>query len=73
MIDDRYTPPALDARARRAAKRAGLLAKKGRSRIGTVDNFGGFMLLNPYSNFVVAGARFELSAQDVIEICEVTP
>lgn len=55
----------LDARARRAAQRAGLMAKKSRWRRNSIDNFGGFMLLDPRTNFVVAGSRFDLSAYEV--------
>jgi hypothetical protein len=60
---------ALDARARRAAKKVGLLAKKSRWRVGTVDNLGGFMLMNPYTNGIVGGSRFDLSAEVVIDFC----
>ena len=58
-----------DKRARRAAKRIGLLARKSRWRRNTVDNHGGFMLLEPYHNRVVAGCRFDLTAADVVELC----
>jgi len=51
---------ALDARARRAAKRVGLYARKRR---------GGYMLVDPFLNAVVRGGAFELSAHDVFEIC----
>ncbi len=60
---------ALDARARRAAKKVGLLARKSRWRVGTVDNRGGFMLLDPYTNAIVGGSRFDLSAEVVIDFC----
>jgi hypothetical protein len=60
---------ALDARARRAAKRAGLIARRSRWRWGTVDNHGQFMVVDPRSNCVVAGGRFNLSAQEVIAFC----
>lgn len=61
---------ALDARARRAAKRVGLVAKKSRSRRATVDNHGGFMIIEPRSNAVVAGQRFNCSADDVVAFCQ---
>jgi hypothetical protein len=60
---------ALEQRARRAARRVGLLARKSRWRLGSVDNFGEFMLLDPQTNFVVEGARFDLSAEEVIDYC----
>jgi hypothetical protein len=33
---------ASDDRARRAARRVGLIARKSRCRVGSIDNFGGF-------------------------------
>ena len=48
-----------DSRARRAAKRMGLIAQKTRWRRDTVDNMGGFRLIDPHTNAVVDGARFE--------------
>jgi hypothetical protein len=60
---------ALDARARRAANRIDLVARKSRWRRDSVDNNGGFMLVDPQHNTVVHGVRFDLSAQDVIDYC----
>lgn len=57
-----------EARARRAAKRAGLIARKSRARVGSVDNLGGFMLVNEH-NHVVDGSRFDMSAHEVIAYC----
>jgi hypothetical protein len=59
---------AQDAKARRAAKRAHLVARRSRWRCDTVDNRGGFMLIDE-RNLVVAGERFDLSAEDVITFC----
>ena len=58
---------ALEQRARRAARRAGLIARKSRWRVGSADNFGGFTLVDPRTNGVVDGPRFDLSAEYVIE------
>jgi hypothetical protein len=63
---------AKDARARRAAKRVGLLARRSRRRVGTVDNRGGFMLTDPFHNRIVEGEKFDLSAEDVIAFCAET-
>jgi len=60
----------LDNKARRYAKRIGLFAKKWRGSLGTSLNQGGFMLLEPNSHRVVAGVYFNLTADDVIAICE---
>ena len=62
---------ALEQRARRAARRVGLLARKSRWRLGTVDNRGEFMLLNPWTNAIVDGVRFDLSAEQVIDYCSI--
>lgn len=59
----------LDNKARRTAKRAGLRCCKNRWRAGTIDNKGGYQLIDPYRNIVVDGVRFDLSAQDVIDKC----
>jgi hypothetical protein len=60
---------ALDSKARRAAARVGLKARKSRWRRDSIDNFGDFQLIDPSRNCVVAGSRFEMSAEDVIEYC----
>jgi hypothetical protein len=55
-------------RARRAARKVGLVAKKsGRSR--SIDNAGDFMLVDPEFNGVVRGSRFDMTAEDVIAFC----
>jgi hypothetical protein len=59
---------ALEQRARRAARRAGLVARKSRRRVDSFDNFGGFTLVDPRTNGVVDGFRFDLSAEYVIEL-----
>ena len=60
----------LHAAARGAAKRVGLQARKSRARTISLDNHGEFMLVDPMRNWVVAGERFDLSAQEVIDFCE---
>jgi len=59
-----------EARARRAAKRVGLLARKSRQGVGTIDNLGGFRLIDPDGNFIVAGERFDLDPDEIIELCQ---
>jgi hypothetical protein len=63
---------ALEARARRAARREGLIARKSRWRRvpGSLDNYGGFMLVDLYGNYVVAGEKFDMTAEDVIAYCK---
>jgi hypothetical protein len=67
------TEQALEARARRAAKRIGLMAQKSRWRRDSIDNLGGFRLVDPYYNAVVNGERFDLSAAEVLELCQGIP
>jgi len=60
----------MNARARRVAKRQGLKAKKGPLREDPErPDRGGFMLIDERSNFIVAGQRFDLTAEAVIEYC----
>jgi hypothetical protein len=62
----KLTEKALDGRARRAAARAGYVARKSRWRRGSVDNRGGYMLVDPTSNGVVMGSRYDLTAEVVL-------
>jgi hypothetical protein len=57
------------ARAWQAVKRVGLKARKSRWRAGSSDNFGEFMIVDPIRNWVIAGARFDLTADDLIAFC----
>ena len=66
----RVSDEALDARARRAARAAGYVAMKSRRRLGSVDNFGGFMIADAATNIVIAGHRFDMDAAEVIEWCK---
>ncbi len=59
----------LEQKARRAAKRAGFVAKKSRWRAHSVDNLGGFQIVQPYFNSVQAGVRFDMTAEEVIDYC----
>jgi hypothetical protein len=69
---DQISEAAREAQARRAAKRAGLVAKKSTWRKDSIDNFGEFQLIDPRRNFVVAGARFDMTPEEVIEFCRET-
>jgi hypothetical protein len=64
-----YLERSKDQRARNAAKRAGLIARKSRRAVDGWDNEGGFQVLEPSRNYVVAGSRFDLTADDVIAMC----
>jgi len=66
---DDLATKALEQRARRAAKKAGLRASKTRWRANSFDNLGGFQIIDPYYNTVVTGLRFDMSAEEVINFC----
>jgi hypothetical protein len=61
---------ASESAARRAARKVGLVAKKSRWRRDSMDNHGGFMLIEPNRNAIVAGEKFDLSADDVVRFCQ---
>jgi hypothetical protein len=67
------TAAALDAKARRVARKVGLVAYKSRWRVGTIDNYGEYMLVDPHTNIPAAGFRWSMSAQEVIEYCNGQP
>jgi len=67
-VHEEISASVLEARARRAARRTGYKAIKSR-RSRSLNNLGGFALLDADRNLLVCGSNFELSAQDVIEIC----
>ncbi len=58
---------ALEARARVVAEREGYRAIKSTKRTLSVDNGGGFMLVEATTNRVEAGERFDLSAEQVLK------
>jgi hypothetical protein len=62
------TEKIIDARARRAAARCGLRAIKSRTINAHYNDEGQYMLVDE-RGLVAYGARSELSAEDVIEIC----
>ena len=63
------TENALNQRERRRARSRGLLARKSRRHVGSIYNLGGFMLIDPMTNCVVDGSRYDVSAEYVIEYC----
>jgi len=68
ITDDRIEQ-AIEARARRAAKRVGLMARKSRCQL-SIDNRGEFQLIDPFANRIIAGEKFDLTAEEVIEYCK---
>ncbi len=66
-------PYNLDARARRVAKKVDLIARKSAWRKGSCDNLGDFMVVDPSTNFSVAGFRYDMTAEEVITFCTDDP
>jgi len=60
---------ALEQRARRKAKSVGLVAIKSRKGVGSVDNLGGFRIIDAILGTFEAGERFDLTAEEVIAYC----
>ena len=57
----------IDEQALAAAQGVGLIARKDESSIG-FENFGGYMVVD-FGGIPVAGFRYDLTAQEVIEFC----
>ena len=57
-----------DTRARCAAKKAGFRAIRSAQQ-ESYDNKGGYMLIEPSMDLPVAGFRYDLTAEEVIEFC----
>lgn len=55
---------------RRMAKRLGLELKKSRNRKTNVDDWGGYMILNPDTDICYWGPKFNLAIADVAKILE---
>ncbi len=51
--------------ARRWAKRHGLILRKSRAQRLSLDNLGGYMLVDDERNLAVAGERYNLDLDDV--------
>lgn len=58
----------LDSKARRRARKAGLIARRSR-RLHPLENHGEFMLVEPSTGFPVAGFKYDMSAAEVLEFC----
>lgn len=58
---------ATDARARRAARRIGLRARKSRRQFG-INNLGDFMLVDEH-NLIQCGSSYDMTAEEVIAYC----
>ncbi|MGI5849439.1 MAG: hypothetical protein ACOX8Q_05175 [Christensenellales bacterium] len=52
-------------RARRQAKRQGLIIKKSRAKKPNIDDLQGYMIIDAQTNLIVAGARFNFSLEEI--------
>lgn len=66
----RENPKVVENRIRRALARRGERLIKSRSRFANLDDLLGYMIVDVRHNTVVAGSRFELTIEDVIEYVE---
>lgn len=55
-----------EQKLRRALNKCGYSLHKSRRGI-SLDNLGGYMVVDQYSNVVVAGSRFDLGLEDVLD------
>lgn len=58
-----------ESAARRAAHRVGYVARKSRWRKYSVDNRGEFRIIDPETNAIVIGERFDVTADEVMKWC----
>ena len=58
------TEASRERRLRKIAQKQGLLLRKSRSQL-SMDNQGGYMIVDPDTNVVVAGKRFDLDLDAV--------
>ena len=55
----------IESKARRELKKLGYLLKKSRVRKPHLNDQGGYMIIEPNMNSVVAGDRFDMSPEEV--------
>jgi hypothetical protein len=56
---------AREARARRALARDGYTLRKDRAKSLTLDHQGGYMVIDPFKNFIIGGSRYNWDLDDV--------
>lgn len=57
-------------RARRRLRAQGLTVRKDRVRTWNCDHYGGYMVINAYTNYVEGGQRFDLTLEDLEQWAE---
>ena len=61
------TDKARESRLRRQATRLGLMIRKSRTRNTSLDDYGLYYIIDPYSNFVVFAPRANATLDDIEE------
>lgn len=56
---------AREQRVRRKLKSEGLILRKSRVLHTHVDNYGGYMIINAYTNGIEAGLRYDMFLDDI--------
>jgi hypothetical protein len=69
-LPNHYDRKSLKQKARRAARRACPKASSFRYRLDSGDNYGGFQIVELYFNSMLAGVRYDISEDEVIEFCK---
>lgn len=59
------TEKSIENRLRRQLSKEGYMLRKSRTRNWNIDDYGEYMITDPYTNMIVAGSRFDLSLEDV--------
>ena len=54
-----------EAKLRRECKKRNIILKKSRIRNINIDDMGGYMMIDLYGNYVIAGSRYDMSLEDV--------
>ena len=60
---------AIEQRLRRKLQAQGYVLHKSR-KAESIDNFGGYMICDMYTSFIVRGSRFELDLDDVAQFVD---
>lgn len=62
------TTAARESRARRALQRDGRMLRKSRGRLWSINDQGGYRIIDPFMNTIIWGERFDLSLTDIERI-----
>ena len=68
--EEGYEERLRENRLRRRAQRLGLAIRKSRAQMLSLNNQGGYRIIDPYRNWIVAGERFDLDLDDVEEFLQ---